>query len=42
MYHLQANCFISKPLDLDDFIEVMNMIEKSWFIIACLPQEHQA
>lgn len=36
-YNLHANCFITKPLDLDKFIEVVQAIEDFWFTIVKLP-----
>ena len=36
-YQLQANCYISKPVDLDQFIEVVAAIEQFWFSIVKLP-----
>jgi len=39
-YENHANCFISKPVDLGRFIEVVKTIENFWISIAKLPQ-HQ-
>jgi two-component system, chemotaxis family, response regulator Rcp1 len=36
-YDLQANCFITKPLDLDEFFEVVRAIEDFWLSTARLP-----
>jgi two-component system, chemotaxis family, response regulator Rcp1 len=36
-YDLQANCFITKPLDLDEFFEVVRAIEDFWLATARLP-----
>ena len=36
-YHLNANCYISKPVDLDQFIEVVKSLENFWFSIVKLP-----
>jgi CheY-like chemotaxis protein len=36
-YNLHANCYISKPVDLDQFISVVKSIEDFWFTIAKLP-----
>ena len=36
-YQLHANCFISKPVDIDQFIEVIKSIEDFWFNIVKLP-----
>ena len=36
-YELQANCYISKPVDLDQFITVVKSIEDFWLTIVTLP-----
>jgi len=36
-YNLHANCFITKPIDLDQFIKVVQAIEEFWFTIVKLP-----
>lgn len=36
-YDLHANCFITKPVDLDQFIKVVQMIEDFWLTIVKLP-----
>ena len=36
-YDLHANCFISKPLDLDQFMRVVQAIEDFWLSIVRLP-----
>src|ERR671935_2206260 len=36
-YELQANCFITKPLDLDEFFDVVRAIEDFWLTTARLP-----
>jgi chemotaxis family two-component system response regulator Rcp1 len=36
-YNLHANCFITKPVDLDQFIGVVKSIEDFWFSIVRLP-----
>jgi CheY-like chemotaxis protein len=36
-YYLHANCYISKPVDLDRYIEVVKGIEDFWLSIARLP-----
>lgn len=38
-YDLHANCFISKPVDIDQFLMVVKKIEDFWFTIAKLPTE---
>jgi two-component system, chemotaxis family, response regulator Rcp1 len=37
-YELQANCYISKPVDLDQFISVVRTIEDFWLTIVTLPR----
>jgi CheY-like chemotaxis protein len=36
-YELQANCFITKPLDLDEYFSVVRAIEDFWLSTARLP-----
>jgi two-component system, chemotaxis family, response regulator Rcp1 len=36
-YELHANCYITKPVDLDQFIKVVQSIEDFWFSIVKLP-----
>ena len=36
-YQLHANCFITKPLDLDDFFSVVRSIKDFWVESARLP-----
>jgi two-component system, chemotaxis family, response regulator Rcp1 len=38
-YDLHANCYIPKPLDLDEFITVVKSIEDFWFTVARLPSD---
>jgi CheY-like chemotaxis protein len=38
-YDLHANCYISKPVDLDQFISVVRSIEDFWFTVVKLPPE---
>ena len=38
-YNLHANCFITKPVDLDQFINVVQAVEDFWFTIVKLPPE---
>ncbi len=37
-YQNYANCFISKPVDLDNFIKVISTIENFWLTIVKLPE----
>lgn len=36
-YDLHANCYIRKPVNLDQFIQVIKAIEYFWFAIVKLP-----
>lgn len=36
-YDLHANCYITKPVSLDKFIEVVKSIEKFWLTVVKLP-----
>lgn len=36
-YKLHANCFITKPVDLDQFIYVIKQIQIFWFAVVKLP-----
>jgi chemotaxis family two-component system response regulator Rcp1 len=36
-YNLHANCFITKPLDLNQFVTVIKSIEDFWLTIVKLP-----
>ena len=36
-YDLHANCYISKPVDLDRFVQVVHSIEEFWLGVAQLP-----
>jgi two-component system, chemotaxis family, response regulator Rcp1 len=36
-YNLYANCYITKPIDLNQFIKVVQAIEDFWFTIVKLP-----
>jgi CheY-like chemotaxis protein len=37
-YDLHANCYITKPVDLDQFIRVIRSIEDFWLTIVKLPR----
>ncbi|MBS1852331.1 MAG: response regulator [Acidobacteria bacterium] len=37
-YNLHANCYITKPIDLDEFSEVVRAIDGFWFSIVKLPR----
>ncbi|WP_414562619.1 MULTISPECIES: response regulator [unclassified Anabaena] len=38
-YNLSANCFITKPVDFDQFVKIVKSIENFWFAIVKLPPE---
>ena len=38
-YNLHANCYITKPLDLEQFMTVVRSIEHFWFHIVTLPAD---
>lgn len=37
-YDLHANCYITKPVDMDRFIEVVKAIDHFWFTVVQLPE----
>jgi len=37
MYELHANCFITKPVDLNQFISIVETIEQFWLTVVKLP-----
>lgn len=37
-YGLHANCYITKPVDINQFIDVIKSVEKFWFRTATLPR----
>lgn len=37
-YALHANCFITKPVDLNQFIKIVSTIEDFWFTVVRLPR----
>jgi len=39
VYNLNANCYITKPVDLEQFIKVVKTIEDFWLTIVKLPPE---
>lgn len=36
-YNLHANCYITKPVDLDQFLSVVKSIEDFWLTVVMLP-----
>ncbi len=41
-YALHANCYVTKPVDLQRFIEIVHQIETFWLQIVKLPQSDAA
>jgi two-component system, chemotaxis family, response regulator Rcp1 len=41
-YNLGANCYITKPVDLEQFTKVVLSIEDFWFTIVRLPKTEEA
>jgi CheY-like chemotaxis protein len=39
-YNLHANCYITKPVDLAQFIRVVNYIQDYWLEIVKLPPQN--
>ncbi|HTD11804.1 MAG TPA: response regulator [Steroidobacteraceae bacterium] len=40
-YRLHANCYITKPVDLDGFLKVVNSIDNFWLSVVKLPRERR-
>lgn len=40
-YNLHANCYIKKPVDFDQFIDVVKSIENFWFNVVKLPPKEE-
>jgi two-component system, chemotaxis family, response regulator Rcp1 len=36
-YHLHANCYVTKPVDLEKFITVVQSIDRFWLTVVTLP-----
>jgi CheY-like chemotaxis protein len=36
-YNLNANCYITKPVDFDQFIRIVRTIEELWLTVVTLP-----
>jgi CheY-like chemotaxis protein len=37
-YHHHANCYITKPVDFDQFLNVVRSIESFWLMLVTLPR----
>jgi two-component system, chemotaxis family, response regulator Rcp1 len=38
-YDLHANCYITKPVDFDRFMQVVKSVEDFWLTVVTLPEE---
>jgi len=38
-YELNANCYVTKPVDLEQFLTIVRSIEQFWFTVVRLPGE---
>jgi CheY-like chemotaxis protein len=38
-YELNANCYVTKPIDLEQFISVVKLIEEFWLALVKLPSK---
>jgi two-component system, chemotaxis family, response regulator Rcp1 len=38
-YELHANCYVTKPVDIDHFLQVVKSIEEFWVEIVRLPSK---
>lgn len=38
-YNLCANCYITKPVDFDQFVKIVHSIESFWFTVVKLPSK---
>ena len=39
-YNLNANCYVSKPIDIYEFIHAVKLINEFWLAAVKLPQKH--
>jgi chemotaxis family two-component system response regulator Rcp1 len=39
VYGLSANCYLTKPVSLDRFMDVVHALQKFWLTVARLPRE---
>jgi len=39
-YELHANCYVTKPVDLEKFIAIVRAIENFWLAVVTLPSIH--
>jgi len=38
-YELNANAYLTKPVDFDGFVEIVNRMEDFWFQVVKLPED---
>jgi chemotaxis family two-component system response regulator Rcp1 len=38
-YNLAANCYVTKPVEFEEFMKVIRMIEDFWLTIVALPRD---
>jgi CheY-like chemotaxis protein len=36
-YDAHANCYITKPVDMDQFVDIVKLLEEFWFTVVKLP-----
>lgn len=36
-YNLHANCYLTKPVDMDEFVKMVQTLQDFWFVIVKLP-----
>ena len=41
-YGSHANCYITKPIEMDRFIDIVKLLEEFWFTIVKLPSHDTA
>jgi two-component system response regulator len=41
-YNLNANCYVTKPVDLEQFMRIVQAIEQFWLTVVTLPPHIQA
>lgn len=41
-YGAHANCYITKPVDMDRFVDIVKMLEEFWFTVVKLPSHETA
>lgn len=41
IYNLYANCYVTKPVDMHRFLEVIQAVSKFWLTVAALPTDSE-